>query len=531
MAALLIVVVSMVLLITCTNLASFLLARATDRRKEIALRLALGATRGTLVRQLLSESVLLGVMGGALGLVVGLSVSRILISLQPPLPFVINLEVGLDFRVFAFTFGIAALAGMLFGLIPALQGTRTEVAPVLRDDTGSVAGGGRVNLRNALVVAQMAMSLVLLIGAGLFIRSLRSALEVEVGFSTEPAAIVSVDARGSGYNSDECMPLNQQLLEAARSVPGVTQVSMSNRLPLALGSLSRGVSIPGVELPNGRVQIFIEAGGVSEDYFDVFRIPILHGRPFIASDDSASQTVAIISDAFAKRFWPDGPPIGRTIRLGGSGDAVIVGIAADVKVRTLGEAPEPFLYVPILQNRLSFMHIVVKGNRPVQQLVNGLRAQVLSVDPDFFVTQAITLDDHIGVIYYLPKMVVALISIFAALAMILTCIGLYGVVSYAVARRTREMGIRISLGAQTGDVIRLVLMGGVGLVVIGGGFGLVLSFAVTRLLEGFLLGVSGTDVATYAVVPLVLAGFALLAAYIPARRAGRVDPMEALRAE
>ncbi len=327
------------------------------------------------------------------------------------------------------------------------------------------------------------------------------------------------------------MALNQRLLDAARSVPGVTRVSISNRLPLALGSSGWGVSIPGVELPNGREQVFIQAGGVSEDYFDVLGIQVLHGRAFTASDDSTSQTVAIISDAFAKRYWPDGPPVGRTIRLGRSGDAVVVGIVGDAKVKTLGEAPEPFLYVPILQNRLSTMHLVVKGNRPVQQLVNGLRAQVLSVDPDFFVTQAISLDDHIGAIYYLPKMAAALISIFAALAVSLACIGLYGVVSYAVARRTREMGIRISLGAQTGDVIRLVLMGGLGLVVIGGGVGLVLSFAVTRLLERFLLGVSGTDVATYALVPLVLAVVAVFAAYIPARRASRVNPMEALRTE
>ncbi len=531
MAVLLLSVVGLVLLITCGNLASFLLARATDRRKDVAIRLALGASRATLVRQHMTESVLLGVLGGAAGLAVaGLSV-RLLLGIQPPLPFPVHLDASIDLRVLGFTLGVSLLAAVLFGLVPALQSTKTELASTLRDEAGGVVGR-RFGLSDALVVLQMAMSLVLLIAAGLFIKSLREATKVDVGFSTEPTAIVSIDARGSGYDREEWPNLYRRLFDDVEMLPGVGQIAASDRLPLALGTSRIGVHMPGVELPNAREYAFTDYGSVSSRYFDLLGIPLLQGRSFSAADNTESQRVAIVNEAFVTRYWPDEQPIGKTVRLSwGEDEVLIVGVARDIKIRTLNETPQRFIYLPIEQTLGSTMHFLVKGTPPAPELVNRVREAALRIDPNLFVMGALTLEEHMGVMYYLPKMAAALLSTFAALALVIASVGLYGVVNFAVSRRIREMGIRISLGAQAGDVLRLVMRGGMTLVLIGGLIGVVLALAVTRLLEGFLLGVSGTDAVTFLLVPLVLIGVAVLAAYLPARRASRVSPMEALRSE
>ena len=363
MAIMLLSVVGLVLLITCSNLASFLLAQATDRRKEIAIRLALGASRMTLMRQLLTESAVLGLLGGIAGLVVASFSVALLIGLEPPLPFPVYLDTSLDIRVLGFTLGISLLAALLFGLAPALQSARTGLVATLRDEAGAIAGR-RFGLRDGLVIMQMSMSLVLLIVAGLFLKSLRQATSVDVGFSTEPVAILSVDARGSGYDPDEWPSLYRRLHDDAVALPGARRVAASGRLPLALalGNSSDGVHIPGVELPNGREFVFIEYGTVSPGYFELFQIPILRGRAFTNADDSESQPVAVVSEAFASRYWPDDSPVGRSIRLSASGDdVVIVGVAADIKIRTLNEPPQRFLYLPMEQAMGSTMHFLVKG--------------------------------------------------------------------------------------------------------------------------------------------------------------------------
>ncbi|MCZ6916816.1 MAG: ADOP family duplicated permease [Gemmatimonadetes bacterium] len=530
-ASLLLTVVAVVLLITCTNLAGFLLARATDRRKEIAVRLALGATRATLVGQLLTEALLLGALGGVAGLVLAVWVVRLLVGLEPPLPFPINLDVSLDVRVLGYTMAVAIVAGVLFGLAPALQSTRPDLARTLRDEAGAVVGPTRrFNLRNGLIVAQMAMSLLLLVGAGLFIRSFQRALDVDVGFSTDPAAILTVDARGSGYEEEEWPILYRRLLEGAQGIPGARQVAVTTRLPLALGISNTGVEVPGVETSTGGTRFNLDVAWVSPAYFATLGIGIEQGRAFTGTDREGSQRVAILSAPAVARFWPGEDPIGRVIRRGGE-DIVVVGVASSAKIRSLNEAPRRYLYLPIEQQAPSLMRLVVKGAAPAHELLDGLRAVAFGIDPNLFVAQAYTMADHLGVMYYLPRMAALFLLVFAALALVLACVGLYGVVSYGVARRTREMGIRISLGAQAPEVVRLVMRGGLGLVLVGGAIGVVVALAVTRVLEGFLVGVSGTDLPTFVAVPLVLIGVAMVAAYLPARRASRVNPTDALRAE
>ena len=533
MAIMLLSVVGLVLLITCSNLATFLLARAADRRKEVAIRLALGANRATLVGQLLTESLILGLFGGMVGLALAVVAINILLGLEPPLPFPVYLDVTLDYRVLGFTLMVSLLAGVLFGLAPALQSTKTELAAILRAEAGGVIGGGkRIGLRDVLVVFQMSMSLVLLMAAGLFIKSVRQATSVDVGFSTEPTAIVSIDARGSGYARDEWPTLYRRVRNDAAALPGITRIAATSRLPLALGNSSRGVHIPGLDLPGGREFVFVEFGAVSPEYFDLLAIPILQGRSFTTGDNAESQPVAIVSEAFVERYWPDQDPVGRSVRLaGGADDALIVGVARNIKIRTLNEPPQRFIYFPIDQSMGSTFHVLAKGTAPAADLVDRVREAALRVDPNLFVIGARSLAEHMGVMYYLPRMAAALLTIFAALALATASIGLYGIVSFAVSRRVREMGIRISLGAQTGDVVRLVMKGGMTLVVTGGVIGVAMAFAVTRLLEGFLLGVSGTDAATFVSVPLVLISVAAVAAYLPARRASRVNPMEALRTD
>jgi predicted permease len=531
-AGLLLTVVGLVLLIACANLASFLLARAEDRRKEIAVRLALGAGRATLVRQLLVETVLLALLGGAVGLLLANWTLELLMSFQPPLPVPVSFDISLDRTVLWFTAGVSLVAGIAFGLAPAVQATNPDVAPTLKDEG---TGGGRprrLNLRSGLVVVQVAFSFVLLIGAGLFVRSLQKAQNIDPGFDTGPAALIWPMPEMSGYETNEEQRLfSQTLEERLLAHPAISAVAKADILPLSAGLQTKPYIIPGVpsESPEGYHDI--DASTVSPGYFDAMGISLLRGRGFTEADVDGD-AVVIVSEAFGHRFFPGEDVVGRVIETRGGAPIRIIGVARDVKVRTLGEEPRPFVYgLQGQQGTFLGLQVVVRGQGTGQELLRAARDVLRELDPDVAVMDAKTMNDHLALMLFPPRMAALLLSVFGGLALTLAAIGIYGVVSHAVSKRTRELGIRMSLGASAGDVVRMAVGGGMRLVVIGGAVGVLLAVAVTWSIAGFLFGIGTTDVVTFAAIPAILSAVALLAAYVPARRASAVDPVRALRSQ
>jgi predicted permease len=528
-AGLLLAVVALVLIVTCSNLAGFLLARAADRRKEMAVRMATGATRGAVVRQMMIESMLLAALGGALGLVLSAWLIRLILAANPPAPIPLNIEIPLDARVLLYTFGACVAASIFFGLAPALRATSVAIAPTLREESGGNSGRtGR--LRSALITGQLALSLLLLICAGLFIRSMRAALDVNPGFSTAPAGILTVDLRGSGYRPDQYPEAYRQLRSAIENIPGVEQVSVSNRLPMMLMNSGTSVSVPGVDNGRGGNDFYFESAVVSPEYFDVLGIPMRQGEAFRASQAAGSQLAVILNQATAERLWPGENAVGRAVAIDGQ-DGIIVGVSEMARDRGLQEAARRMVFFPMLQSYTPTMMFLARGSMPAARLADDLRRVALQVNPELFVIDTKTLDEHLGVMFYLPRMAAWLMSGFAVLALTLGCIGLYGAVSHAVARRSRELAIRMALGATAREVVALVVRGSMMLVVAGTGAGLALAAGASSFLSGFLIGGRGFDPVIFTIVPLALGGVALLASWLPARRAGRVSPISALRAE
>jgi predicted permease len=530
-AALLFTVVGIVLLIACANLASFLLARAQDRQKEIAVRLALGARRVALIRQLLIETVLLASFGGAAGVLLAHWTIRALLSFQPPIPIPLNLDIGIDNQVLLFTVVVSLVAGVLFGLVPALQSTRPQIASTLRDESGGAIGTRRrMNVRSFLVVAQVSLSLVLLIGAGLFVRSLQKAQAIEPGFYDGPAAMVWPNLDMSLIGAEEGPALQEAITRRLESITGVTHVTAAGRLPLGMNVQTTGVLPAGAEPPEGLDRFDVDNVTVGDRYFETMEVPVVRGRAFNEGDVPGGNPVVVVSEAFVRRFWPNTDPIGQTVESRGA-EHVVVGVARDTKVRTLGEAPRPYIYFSARQRYNPAIMYVLRGNVAPSTMVAQSRAALRELRPDLVVLEAKTMDEHLSIMLFAPRMAALLLSVFGGLALALAAIGLYGLISYAVARRTREVGIRISLGAGAGDVVRLVVGGGMRLVVVGSAIGMLLSATVTWLISSFLYGIGTMDVATFVSIPALLIGVALLAASVPARRATRVNPVEALRSE
>jgi predicted permease len=526
------VVVGMVLLIACANLASFLLARATDRRKEVAIRLALGAKRGTLIRQLLTESIVLSLMGGVAGVALALWSVRIGMSVDLPFPIPIDLETGLDGRVLGFSLAISVLAGLVFGMAPAIQSTNPDVAPTLKDES---TGGGRprrLSLRNTLVVGQVAVSLMLLIGAGLFLRSLGEARSMDPGFGHEPTALITFGISGERFTQEEGRVFIRDFEERALAIPGIQAVGLTGNLHLnSLSFSSIDINVDGFDPPQGRQGHLIDRTEVDPGFFDAAGIPIVRGRSFDDSDVADGQQVAIINEAMAQRFWPGEDAVGRIVRSVGGTDILIVGVAQSTKVRTLGEPPRSFLYRPFSQNYSSFVTFLARTAGSAEQAGVQILSLLREMDPGVVIVESKTMEEHLATMLIPARLSAFLSTLFGALAMALAVIGLYGVVSYAVAQRSREMGIRMSLGAAPKSVVSLMVRGGMTLVAVGGVIGLVLAFLATRAVQGFLFGIAPMDPVAFLSVPAVLGGVALLAAYIPARRASRVDPVRSLKAE
>ncbi|HEY1307675.1 MAG TPA: ABC transporter permease [Vicinamibacterales bacterium] len=541
-AWLLVAVVGLVVLLACTNLASFLLARALDRANEVAVRRALGATRAALVRQLLVESALLGVAGATVGLLLALALLSVLLSIDIPLPFGMRLDLhfGLDskalfdWRVLALTACGGIVAGGLLGLVPAVQGTRADRGSALKTGGRGADAPGPLRWRNALVVAQIATSLVLLVGAGLFLRSWQEMLAIDPGFGRAPTAILSVMLPVARSTSVDAVQRTRGLLERFRALPGVEAAGIIWPLPLDFSSSFTEFTVDGHNPPAGREAFRAENAKVDGGFFDAAGMTIVAGRTFNDGDRRDSQPVAVISQAMARRYWPDGNALGRILRRPDAAqpDLMVVGVASDINMRSLGETPLDVIYETYTQTQGSagFAFVVRASTDPVR-ISPALVAAAHEIDPDLQVFQSTTMAQHLAMSRLPSQLGALMLSAFAALALALAVTGVYGLVRYAVARRSREVGIRMALGADAKGVARLLATQGLRLVVIGGAIGVAVSLVAARVLATLLFGVGTFEPVAVIGAPIVLGAAAWLAAYLPARRASRADPLVALRTD
>ncbi len=528
---LLFAVVGLVLLIACANVANLLLARASARRREIAIRLALGAGRGRLVRQLLTESLLLALLGGGVGLIVTQWTAGLLPAFFTPNESG-GLDLSLDWRVLVFTFAVTLLTGVLFGLAPALQATRPNLAPSLKDDANSYSHRlRRLGLRDMLVISQLALSLVLLIGAALFVRSLRHAVRFDPGFTSQNLLIASLETRGTGLSKQQGQAFYQQTLERVGSLPGVRAVTLTRVIPISGGGQRRGVELEGYQ-PQPNEDTELNTNVVGRDYFSTMGIPVVQGRDFNAQDREGSPPVVIVNEELARRYFAVQNAVGKRLRLGSDSPYLeIVGVARTAKYRNLREQPLPFIYIPLAQEHQSGMTLMVRTAGDPASLLAPLRNEMRALNKDVPVFSVQTMTERIGGQLAADRMVAVLLSIFGTAALLLAAIGIYGVMGYSVAQRTREIGIRIALGAEQRDILKLIVGQGLTLILIGAGLGLVLALVLTRVLKTLLFGISAADPLTFSVIVLLLIAVALPACYLPARRATKVDPLVALRHE
>ena len=523
---------ALLLLIPCANVAGLISARSWSRRDEITMRLAVGATRGRVIRQLLTESVLLGSVSGVVGLLLAFCGAAFLTRLKPPVDLPISLKLAPDVRVLGFTLVVVLVTVVLFGMVPALRLSRANLVPKL--GRGSDSGSGRHSTRGQrlLLVAQVTVSFVLLVGAGLCVRSLLNAERLDPGFDTENVLSFSLSPTLSGYTTAKTATFYRSLSERLQSLAGVRSTSMAAALPLGYGEIRTMVALPG---PSGTPMqpVSVAENLVAPEYFETIGIPILRGREF---DRNSGQDSVVINETLARRFFPDQDPIGSQLALGDvrhSRSVQVVGVARDSKYRTLGESPEPFLYEPIAPGfeGATGTTVLVRTSVPPKSLVSAIRSEVRMLDGNLPIARVETMEEHIRSALWLARTTAMLLSTVGTLGMLLAMIGLYGAVAYSVVRRTKEIGIRMALGAQRVEVQRMVVRDGLTLTLTGVGIGLLAALALTRFLGGLLYGMSATDPLTFVAVTMLLAAVALLASYIPARRAAKVDPMVALRYE
>jgi putative ABC transport system permease protein len=524
--------VALVLLIACANVANLLLARATARQKEVAIRSALGASRWRVVRQLLTESILLALVGGAVGLLLAVWGMDLLLALAPDnLPRV--KDVALDGRVVAFTFSIATLTGVIFGIVPALQASNPNLNETLKEG-GRGTTGAHHRVRGSLVVTEVALALMLLIGAGLLIRSFYRLQQVNPGFNAKNALVVTVSLPGKKYSKDEQQSaFFTQLLEKVSPLPGVASVGATQSLPVQ-GDYILGFNIQGRPPDAPGEEPSTNYYAVTPDYFKAMGIPLLRGRVFTEQDRKGSPRVALINEEMARKFFKDEDPIGKRINVTNGPETFreIVGIVGDVKQYGPAQPTTMQTYEPFLQNPYSGMTLVVRTEGNPTALTSAIRSQVLSIDKEQPVARTRPLEQVLSDSVAKQRFLMVLLTTFAAVALVLAAVGLYGVMSYAVTQRTHEIGIRLALGARTGDVMKLVVGQGMALALAGVGIGLAGAFILTRILmASFLFSVGASDPLTFATISVLLAGVALGASVVPARRAVKVDPMVALRYE
>jgi putative ABC transport system permease protein len=523
-------VTAVVLLIACANVANLLLARGSARQREIAIRLAMGASRWRVSRQLLTESLVLALLSGAAGVAIAFWTSGALVLLLPPVELPIGLMAGVDVRVLGFTLAVSALTALLFGLAPALHAGRTDVLGVLKEEAAKGGGKRRAVLRGTLVVAEVALSVVLLIAAGLMIRSLQKAQTFEVGFNPKNVLLASLDLFPNGYEPERGARFYAELQERLERQPGVRAVSLARRVPLGFGgSSSTSIDVEGYQ-PAKSESVWSFTYNVSPGYFRLLEIPLLRGRDFTPLDRPGSPLVAIVNETLARRYWKEGDPVGRRLD-SGSGWTTIIGVVRDSKYRDLNEPPSPMLFLPIAQFYRPNMNLYLRTSGEPMSQVAAVVGAIHALDPTLPVYNIRRFEDHIKASSFQQRMGAGLLTVFGVLALVLSAVGIYGVISFVVSQRTPEIGIRVALGAGRRDIVRAVMRDGLTPVLLGLVLGLAAAVGVSGVLEKLLFGVSSTDFVTFLVVPLLLVGVALLACYLPARRAARVDPMVALRYE
>jgi macrolide transport system ATP-binding/permease protein len=528
-AGILLAVVAFVLLLACTNLANLLLARATERRNEIAVRLALGASRPRLVRQLLTESMLLALGSGLFGLLLAYWLIKLVGRFKLPADFPLLIDLHIDYRVLFFTGLTALLTGVLFGLLPALQTTKVDLLTTLKDET-AFGGYRRSWWKSGLIVLQVALSLVLLVVGGLMLRALQRTQMVNLGFNPQRAVSVSFDLRLQGYDNARGRRFQQHILERMRTLPGVQSAGIVDLAP--------------VDLHFGRSPVFIEGqtpertatapramtSRISPGYFQAMGTRLVQGRDFTEQDDENAQPVVIVNETFARRFWPGQDPLGKRFSQGSPQAPLlqVVGVVQDGKYAGLNEAPQPYFCRPLWQAYSGSTTIIVRTGVESRIMLAVLRSEVQQF-VRFMPIYSATLTERLAVPLLPARIAASVLGIFGLLALVLAAIGIYGVMSYAVSRRTHEIGVRMALGAQPSDVLRLAIGQGMLLALIGVGIGLVVALALTQSMRSLLFGVSATDPLTYVGVVALLLGVALLACYVPARRATQINPTAALR--
>ena len=535
-AAIFLVLAALVLLLACMNVANILLVRATMRQREMAIRAAMGASRVRLVRQLLTESIVLALLGGTGGLLMGEWARGATFSILPTTKIPLHLNTGFDWRVFAYALAAALVTGALVGVWPALRAGRTEVNSVLhgagRSDT---AGTGRHRVRSVLVVAQVGGSLVLLIVAGLFVRSLWNAQRAYLGFDPNQLLNVAMDPKQVGYDQAHAENFYRDLEAKVRAMPGVESVSLAFSVPMGMVNDGKPVYIEGRTLEPGQQAPVVVYNHVDASYFDTLRIPLLRGRVFRETDDAKAPLVAIVNQSMAHQFWPGQDPIGKRFSLKGATGPFteIVGLTGNGKYTFMGWSNEPYLYVPQKQDYTSYRTLQIRSSAPPESLIAQVQNEVRALDSNMPISDVGTMRQSLagGNGFFIFRVGAILAAAIGLLGLLLAVVGVYGVVSFSASQRTHEIGIRMAVGASRLDILRLVLRQGLVLVIGGVLSGVFLALVLTRSMGTLLIGVSPTDGLTFVAATLLLAGIGLWACYAPARRAMKLDPMVALRYE
>ena len=521
-------VVGLVLLIACANVSGLLLARAVSRQQELAVRSALGAGRWRLARQLLLESLLLAGAGGVAGLAMAVWTSRGLDALLPPLPYPVLIGAEVNPRVLLFSAGVVMVATLVFGLAPALQGSRTYLQNALRSTRGSAGSPSRSRLRRVLVVAQVALAMVLLVCAGLFVRTLNNVSDVDPGFSQRNAVLASFDMSSLGLDEDQGRVLLDSMIDRLEQLPGVERASVSTMVPLSIGGgPDTSPAIEGYTRGDNE-EVVVFYGMVGPDYFETMGIPMVSGRGITDRDRASNAPVVVINETMARRYWAGRDPVGGRLRTGPEWTTVI-GVARDGKYGQLSEAPQSVMYFPIHQVYRSapVLHVATTG--PAEPAIAEVQKAVSSVAPDLALYDVRTLEEHLRMSVAIPRMAAMLLGIFGGLALTLAAIGLYGVIAFSVGQRTQEIGVRMALGADRRAILGQVLGQGARLTAVGLLVGLAVAAAATPLMASLLVNVSPTDLPTFGLTAAALLCVALVAVWLPARRAARLNPVDALR--